>query len=163
MFMGTHINKVDAKKRVSVPLEFRNQLAKEDCQSLICFPSITSACLEGGGPAYLDRLQTMIEAIDPYDDARQALEHATLGACLYLPIDKDGRVTITPKFSDHAKIGDHIAFVGLGRKFEIWDPQELDRKEQANRELAFANRGRLLSVNARPHNGAPETGQGGAQ
>jgi len=167
MFMGTHINKVDQKRRVSVPLEFRNELAKEDCQALICFPSITGGCMEGGGPSYLQTLRAMIEAIDPYEDARQALEHATLGSCLQLPIDKDGRVTITQKFSQHARIDDQVAFVGLGERFEIWSPDALQQRDDEIRKLAFEKRGLLRAVNrsaARAVNGpGAAAGEGAGQ
>lgn len=143
--MGTFIKKVDKKQRVSVPFDFRNLLIKEDCHAVICFPSFTGECLEGGGTRYIEKLKTMIEAMDPYDEAREALEDATIGSCLRLAMDQDGRITLGEEFNQHANINSEVAFVGLGDKFQIWNPDDLKENRLKLRKIARENRAMLKS------------------
>jgi MraZ protein len=37
-------------------------------------------------------------------------------------VDGEGRVILTDHFKAYAQISDSVAFVGLGHKFQIWEP-----------------------------------------
>jgi transcriptional regulator MraZ len=39
-----------------------------------------------------------------------------------LRIDREGRVVLTDALKAHAEIADAAMFVGLGHKFQIWEP-----------------------------------------
>ncbi len=39
-----------------------------------------------------------------------------------LKIDGEGRVVLSETLKRHAGIADQVAFVGLGHKFQIWEP-----------------------------------------
>ncbi|HEX5867104.1 MAG TPA: division/cell wall cluster transcriptional repressor MraZ, partial [Beijerinckiaceae bacterium] len=39
-----------------------------------------------------------------------------------LKVDPEGRVILTDTVKVHAGITDSVTFVGLGRKFQIWEP-----------------------------------------
>ena len=39
-----------------------------------------------------------------------------------LKIDGEGRVVLSEPLKTHAGITDEVAFVGLGHKFQIWEP-----------------------------------------
>lgn len=145
MFMGTFTNKVDSKSRVSVPHEFRTLLADEDDYSLICFRSFTATCLDAGGVSYIRKLLDMMEDMEPYGELRQAFEFTIIGDSIRLPIDKDGRVTLTEKFFEHAKIEDQIAFVGCGNHVQLWNPDLLQRRSPAMFAAALENRDQLKS------------------
>nr|WP_243846276.1 division/cell wall cluster transcriptional repressor MraZ [Rhizomicrobium palustre] len=41
---------------------------------------------------------------------------------MLLPIDENGRVRLPENFIAAAGLKDKVVFVGLGRKFQIWDP-----------------------------------------
>jgi MraZ protein len=141
--MGTFTNKVDAKSRVSVPAEFRAILSEEQHDGIICFPSFTDQCLEGGGPQLFESLQSMIEQLDPYDPVRDAFEVSIIGDCQRLFFDREGRITLTGAFSKHADIADYVTFVGRGEKFQMWNPVVYEDYRYKARQLARENRGLL--------------------
>jgi MraZ protein len=142
MFRGTTTNKVDSKGRVSVPAEIRAALLEEDYEGLICYPSFTDACLEAGGPAYFEKLQSFIEQMDPYDEMRDAFELSIIADSVRLSFDKDGRITLTGAFN-HADIDDYVTFVGRGEKFQMWNPAVYEQRRFEARRMAAENRALL--------------------
>jgi MraZ protein len=57
-----------------------------------------------------------------------------------LAFDDEGRVVLPEAFIAHAHIEERIAFVGLGRKFQLWDPERLAPIERMRLELARKSR-----------------------
>ena len=45
------------------------------------------------------------------------------GTSEILKVDPEGRVILTDSVKAHAGIGDTVTFVGLGHKFQIWEPE----------------------------------------
>lgn len=43
-----------------------------------------------------------------------------------LPFDGEGRVIVPPSLREFAGITGQATFVGVGKLFQIWDPQRLD-------------------------------------
>ncbi len=143
MFMGTHIKNVDAKGRVSVPVDFRNVLSEAKESAVVCFPAFVGECLEGAGQAYFEKMKAYIEDRDPYDEVRGAFEISIIADSFRLPIDREGRISPAQSFFDHADIEDQVAFVGLGEKFQMWHPGKYEEHRMMARELAKQNRGLL--------------------
>ena len=48
---------------------------------------------------------------------------ALFGTSEILKVDPEGRVILTESVKVHAGITDTVVFVGLGHKFQIWEPE----------------------------------------
>ena len=48
---------------------------------------------------------------------------ALLGTSEVLKVDPEGRVILTDTVKAHAGIADAVTFVGLGHKFQMWEPE----------------------------------------
>lgn len=149
MFLSTTMNGVDAKGRVSVPADFRSVVRGGPFDGIIVWPSFDGPFLEGGGQALLERYQALIEEMDPYDDARIAFERAIFGAAKPLSFDANGRVTLPKELSDHAGLDGKATFVGLGSRFEIWNPERYADHQATARDFARENK-RSLRLGMRP-------------
>lgn len=149
MFLSTTINGVDAKGRVSVPADFRSVVRGGPFDGIIVWPSFDGPFLEGGGQALLERYQTLIEDMDPYDDARIAFERAIFGAARPLSFDANGRVTLPKELSDHAGLDGKATFVGLGSRFEIWNPDRYAEHQSTARDFAREHK-RALRPGGKP-------------
>jgi MraZ protein len=57
--------------------------------------------------------------------------------------DSEGRVLVSEKLLDHAKIKNNILFVGLGKTFQIWEPNNFKKFKVVAREKAYQNRSNL--------------------
>ena len=151
LFVGTHINKVDRKGRVSVPAPFRAAVAEQPFAGIVAYPHLDQACLEGGG---IDFLTTVSERLDGafglFDDDQEALAAAILAEAHQLAFDADGRVLLPPDLRAAAGIEDQAAFVGLGKRFQIWSPARLDDAKADLKARAKQAKGRLGAGGERP-------------
>ena len=57
--------------------------------------------------------------------------------------DTEGRVSISGKLLNHAKIKNNVLFVGLGKTFQIWEPNNFEKFKSLARKKAFQNRSNL--------------------
>ncbi|MDE1173432.1 MAG: division/cell wall cluster transcriptional repressor MraZ [Parvibaculaceae bacterium] len=121
-FRGRFTNKIDAKGRVSVPAKFRAVAVAQGLNGIICFPSFQGPFVEGGGPALASTIDEMLDRLDPFSPERDALAAVLIGDSAELLFDSDGRIMLRDDLREHAGITDQISFVGLGRKFQIWEP-----------------------------------------
>ena len=122
-FVSTFTNKLDAKGRVSIPAPYRQILAQQEMGPLYCIPSFVSPCLEAFGNTLLSQFTQRLGKYDPlfsenYDDEAQAV----LAAAQPLNFDDEGRVRLPDELIAHAGITERVVFVGLGQKFQLWDP-----------------------------------------
>ncbi len=125
-FVSSFTNKIDAKGRVSVPASFRNVLTKDGFEGIYCYPSLDQPALDAGGRRLVDKIHGLLEDIAPYSDERDHLATALFGTSEVLTIDQDGRIILSQKLRDHAGLSSHITFVGLGDKFQIWEPERFE-------------------------------------
>ncbi|MBV1836699.1 division/cell wall cluster transcriptional repressor MraZ [Acetobacter estunensis] len=137
VFLGTHQNRIDAKGRVSIPAGFRTVLrakAVEGEALMILRPSHTLPCIEAWPSAAFSALAQPLDRLDMFSD-----EHDDLAAALYadaypLDSDKEGRIILPDFLREHAGITDQVAFMGLGRIFQIWEPKAADQRRAEARQ-----------------------------
>ena len=125
-FVSTVTNKIDTKGRVSVPASFRTVLAKDGLDGIYCYPSLDAPALDAGGQRLVDKINALVEDLAPYSDEKDQLATALFGSSEVLTIDQDGRTTLPERLRDHAGITSHITFVGLGEKFQMWEPRRFE-------------------------------------
>ena len=140
LFMDTVVNKVDAKGRVSLPSDYR-AIVKELSTEIVCYRSLSSPCIEGCLEETLDKLATDIEnATDFFSETQDNLTNLIFGDAKRFVFDSTGRIVLTEKLLKHAQITDSAVFVGKGRKFQIWNPQNWEKEEARIRSEALKNR-----------------------
>ena len=146
MFLSRVTNALDSKGRISVPADFRAVVSDTSFDGIIVWPSIDGPWLEGGGIALMRDYQALLENMDPYDDARIAFERSIFGESKRLAFDANGRVSLPKEFANYAELNGQVTFIGLGRRFEVWNPKKYAAKAASARELARENRHRLRLV-----------------
>lgn len=126
LFLSKFKNKIDVKGRVSIPVSFRNILLKDISQKMFCYPSLDAQAIDAGGQSLSKEIYALMDNLDPYSDERDYLSTALFGLSEELKIDNDGRVILSDALIDHAQIKDEVTFVGLGEKFQIWEPLKFE-------------------------------------
>lgn len=140
LFMDTITNKVDAKGRVSLPSDYR-AIVKELSTEIVCYRSLSAPCIEGCLEDSLDKLATEIEnATDFFSETQDNLTNLIFGDAKRFPFDSTGRIVLTEKLLQHAGITDSAVFVGKGRKFQIWNPENWAKEEARIRAEVLKNR-----------------------
>ena len=122
-FVSNYTLRLDAKGRVSIPAPFRAVLARDGFDGLYCYPTLDRPALDAGGNALLAEIEQLINRYSPYSDEREDFSTALYGTSETLKIDSEGRVILSETLKQHAEIAEAVAFVGLGHKFQIWEPE----------------------------------------
>ena len=135
LFLSTFVNKVDKKGRVSVPAPFRTALAQQTFSGIIAFRSFKLPAIEGSGIDRMEEMSARIDALDEFSEDRDALSSIFADA-QQLAFDGEGRIVLPEALCAHAGITENAAFVGLGRTFQIWEPQRFERHRDELRERA---------------------------
>ncbi len=134
LFMDTVLNKVDAKGRVSLPADYR-AIVKETGSEIVCYRSLSAPCIEGCLEDLLDKLATQIEdSLDFFSAEQDDLTNLVFGDAKRYPFDSTGRILLSEKLLKHAQISNSAVFVGKGRKFQIWNPENWEKEEKRIRE-----------------------------
>lgn len=132
-FVSSFTNKIDAKGRVSVPASFRTVLAKENSDEIFCHPALDAPALDAGGPRLVKHIRGLLEDLAPYSDEKDQLATALFGESEYLKIDSDGRIVLPQRLRDVVGLTSMVTFVGLGDKFQIWEPGQFEAARQEAR------------------------------
>jgi MraZ protein len=135
LFLSKFVNKVDRKGRVSVPATFRAALAGQSFNGIIAFRSFKLPALEASGIDRMEELSDRIDALPEFSEDRDALS-SILADAEQLAFDGEGRIVLPEALCQHAGITETAAFVGLGRTFQIWEPERHEKHQQEMRERA---------------------------
>ena len=123
-FVSNFTNRVDAKGRVSITATFRLVLGRDGFDGLYVHPALDMTALDAGGNALLTEIDGLLSTMSPYSDERDHLSTALLGVSEVLKVDPEGRVQLSESLKAYAGITDQVTFVGLGSKFQIWQPEQ---------------------------------------
>ncbi|MCE7887272.1 MAG: division/cell wall cluster transcriptional repressor MraZ [Alphaproteobacteria bacterium PRO2] len=130
LFLSTYLNKVDKKGRVSVPAQFRSALASENFQGVVVFRSNHHTALEGFSWSFMEEIGQRLDHFDLFSDSQDDLATAVFGDSVQLPFDGDGRIVLPKELLDFAEIDGSANFVGLGKKFQIWNPKTFKKRRE---------------------------------
>lgn len=143
LFLGRHINKIDAKGRIAAPAEFRRALKLETFNGFFCVPSLTGPSLDCGGADFIEALQAMISALDPFDQDRIDLQEALIGQARPVPFDGDGRFILPQLLREHACLDGEALFIGCGDTFQVRSAKGAEERLAEASERARAALSRL--------------------
>ena len=122
-FVSNTALRLDAKGRVSILASFRSVLARDGFTGVYCYPALDQPAIDGGGQALLAEIEALTNRFPPYSGEREEFLVALYGRSGTVAMDTEGRVMLPEELKQHAGITDAAAFVGLGHKFQIWEPQ----------------------------------------
>ena len=121
-FVSNTTLRLDSKGRVSIPASFRSVLGRDGFDALYCYPALDHPAIDAGGNALMAEIDALIASFTPFSEQREQFALALYGTSETLKIDGEGRVVLSEDLKRHAGITEAVTFVGLGHKFQIWEP-----------------------------------------
>jgi MraZ protein len=156
-FVSNYTLPLDSKGRVSVPAPFRSVLTRDGFEGIYCYPVLDQPALDAGGNALLADIEKLMAGYPPYSEVREQFATALYGTSETLKLDGEGRVVLTDSLKAHAGIKEAVSFVGLGHKFQIWEPERFRAHlAQATAKVRALQRRRGSRVAAPKARGARE-------
>ena len=126
-----------------MPANFRSHLSSLGYNGFISYPSFNHEALEACSEDRIEKLSKTIDSLNPFEEKRDYFATSILSESVSLQFDSEGRVLITDKLLDHARIKNSILFVGLGKTFQIWEPKSFEKFKITARKKAYQNRSNL--------------------
>lgn len=123
MFMGSFEHTLDDKGRLSIPSRFREIILEKQIPERLIVTQGLDTCLF----AYaLDEWKKFEEKIidRPMNrsDDRYFVRRLLAGA-VECPLDKQGRISLTPSLRQYAGLNREAVVVGVSSRIEIWSPE----------------------------------------
>ena len=143
MFLSNFENKLDKKGRISVPATFRSHLSSMGYSGFISYPSFNNIALEACSQDRIEKLSNTIDSLNPFEEKRDFFATSILSESENLQFDTEGRISLSEKLLNHAKIKNNILFVGLGKTFQVWEPKIFEKFKIVARKKAYQNRSNL--------------------
>ncbi len=127
-------------------------LQREQSGIVFCYPAPERAAIDAGGQALIEEMRRFIERFPEASAEREQFAAALYGTSETLKIDSEGRLVLPESLKVHAGIGGSVTFVGLGHKFQMWEPERFQMQlVQAPRACArCASRRRTGAHDERP-------------
>ena len=129
-FRGEAENKVDTKGRVSIPAAFRRILEEGDPDwsaglnpnLVVVYGRKNIKCLEGYSLGSIEIVDNLVSNLPRYSKEREILERLLNSQSVYIQLDENGRIILPSKLRKLVDIENAAIFVGMGEKFQIWNP-----------------------------------------
>ena len=132
-FVGKFLNKIDKKGRVSVPALWRPKLLGAEFSGIVAQLTNGYCSVDGYSKKYLERYQDWLDKQDPLLEGNEYEATLIFGSSM-LPFDKEGRVLLPDLLRKKAQLDNDALFVGMGRRFRIWEPYSFEKYENKARE-----------------------------
>ena len=146
LFLSTFETKIDKKGRISIPARYRSLLEKSD-EELILFSTPESNYVQGCGNNYIKRLWETNLELDQISNEALYIQDI-LSDSIHANIDAEGRILLSEKLIEIAKLTRTVLFAGRGETFQIWDPENFNiAKEERSRKSILAGPQSLILKN----------------
>lgn len=160
LFLSNFTNRLDAKGRVSIPAPFRSVLNRDGFEGLYVYPSLEAEAADCGGHALLGDIETVLAPLATGSEAWEAFASTLYGQSEILKLDGEGRIVLTEAIKIHTGIGADVAFVGMGRKFRMWEPNRFRAYLAEAKDRVRSSRMQLGSLAAAPARQPPSGARG---
>ncbi len=127
-FSGTHFHAMDNKGRVSIPSRYREILHELQDRQIVLTKYFQRKTVDDvrGEIHYLRAFPTAawqeyLEAQKPMFAKNINLRRFITGGKEECPLDRQGRILISPSLRDYGQLSKELILVGMTHWFEIWD------------------------------------------
>jgi len=125
MFIGEYNYKLDQKKRLSIPANFRLGLGEK----AIITKGLDS-CLWLYTTKEWGKLSKKLSELPLSQSDARAFSRATLAAAREVILDKLGRILVPDYLKKHASLSKNVVIIGLGDRVEIWEEKKWSLYQQ---------------------------------
>jgi len=126
-FKGINQVSVDDKGRMAMPSKYREQLQRQ-CEGQLIVTADRDGCLLVYPLPYWRDIEEQLMKLPNANSQTRFLQRITLGYATDCAMDSHGRFLLPPPLREFAHIKKQSALIGQGKKFELWDYQDWNRR-----------------------------------
>lgn len=130
MFRGVSSLNLDAKGRIAIPTRYRDRLV-ESCDSELVITVDKDRCLLiYPQPVWLE-IEAKLKALPSFNEASRNLQRLYIGNAHDIEMDGQGRILLPQELRKFANLDKKVALVGQIDKFELWDEETWNARQDA--------------------------------
>lgn len=130
MFRGVSSLNLDAKGRIAIPTRYRDQLVESCASELVITVDKDRCLLIYPKPTWLE-IEDKLKSLPSFDEAARNLQRLYIGNAHEIDMDGQGRVLLPQELRKFANLEKKIALVGQINKFELWDEETWNARQDA--------------------------------
>jgi MraZ protein len=130
LFRGVSSLNLDAKGRFAIPTRYRERL-QDSCASRLVITVDKDRCLLiYPQPIWLE-IEEKLKQLPSFDEAARNLQRLYIGNAHDIDMDGQGRVLLPQELRRFANLDKKVALVGQINKFELWDEDTWNARQDA--------------------------------
>lgn len=130
MFRGVSSLNLDAKGRIAIPTRYRDLLAASCASELVITVDKARCLLIYPRPTWLE-IEEKLKSLPSFDEAARNLQRLYIGNAHEIDMDGQGRVLLPQELRKFASLDKKVALVGQINKFELWDEETWNTRQDA--------------------------------
>ena len=123
MFQGETAITIDDKGRLTIPVAYRELVARAGNRLVVAYNPYESGCLWLYPEADWEKVRDQVMALPNAKRVHRNLQLKLVGAATPVEIDGNGRLLVPPSHRNAACIDKKAVLLGMGGKFELWSEQ----------------------------------------
>ena len=128
---GVNQVNMDGKGRLTVPTRYRDEILETCRGSMVVTIDTEERCLLIYPQPSWEDIQRKVESLPSFNSAARRVQRLLIGHATDIPMDRNGRILITPPLREYAMLDKQIVLLGQGNKLELWDEATwTDRRDQ---------------------------------
>ena len=146
MFIGQFEYNLDEKGRVSIPGKFREKLPRVKKETTLVVARDLDNCLAVYPEEAWLKVAEKIQNLPRVEEDLQRFVRFFFSTAEECPLDKQGRILLSPELRRYARLEREIIFLGNFHKFEIWNREAWRAQEAINASPETQSRMKQLLV-----------------
>lgn len=123
LFIGEFFYTLDNKGRVNIPAKFRKATSESADNTYIISHGRDKCLYIYPMDVYEKKIINIIDKLSETDPLHRAYMSLLGSKSIDATLDKQGRITISPKFLEYAGIKKDVHIIGAYNRIEVWDPK----------------------------------------
>jgi MraZ protein len=112
---------------MAIPTRYRDAL-RECCDSRLVITVDKDRCLLLYPEPEWAEIERKLDALPSFNKAARMLQRLYIGHAHEVEVDGQGRISLPPELRAFAGLDKRVAFVGQGKKFELWNEETWNGK-----------------------------------
>ncbi|KUJ95804.1 MAG: transcriptional regulator MraZ [Desulfonauticus sp.] len=129
MFRGHTLRNIDAKGRLLLPPEFREEVLRLSPEGKLMLTNFDQ-CVVGYPLPEWEAIEKSFSSLNMANKLFRDFHRFFISGAMEVSLDKQGRILVPPYLRQYAKLQKDIVLAGVGRKFEIWDRELFEAQRQ---------------------------------
>ncbi len=130
LFRGVSSLNLDAKGRIAIPTRYRDRLVETCASELVITVDKDRCLLIYPKPIWLD-IEEKLKKLPSFDEASRNLQRLYIGNAHDIDMDGQGRILLPQELRKFANLDKKVALVGQINKFELWDEETWNARQDA--------------------------------